>query len=60
MLFRSGEYFVSMGIPTTLREVGIGEDRLEEMANKATAHGKIGDFKPLDAQDVINIYKSAL
>ena len=57
---KTGGYFVSMGIPSTLREVGIGEDRLEEMAKKATAHGKIGDFKPLDAQDVINIYKSAL
>ncbi|WP_312907069.1 iron-containing alcohol dehydrogenase [Tissierella praeacuta] len=29
---RTKEYFVSLGIPSSLREVGIGEEKLEEMA----------------------------
>ncbi|MCB2290151.1 iron-containing alcohol dehydrogenase [Clostridium sp. CS001] len=57
---KTSEYFVSMGIPSTLREVGIEEGKLEEMARKATSQGKLGDFKPLDAQDVLNIYIAAL
>ena len=57
---RTKEYFVSLGIPSSLREVGIEEEKLEEMAKQATARGKLGNFKPLDAQDVLNIYRAAL
>jgi len=57
---KTKEYFVSLGIPSSLKEVGIGEERLEEMARKATAYGKLGSFKPLEAQDVLNIFKAAL
>ncbi len=57
---RTREYFVSLGIPSSLREVGIGEEKLEKMAKQATVRGKLGNFKPLDAQDVLNIYIAAL
>ncbi|NMM61311.1 iron-containing alcohol dehydrogenase [Clostridium sp. P21] len=57
---KTKEYFVSLGLPITLREVGIGEDRLEEMAKKAVSEGKIGAIKALDEKDVLNIFKAAL
>lgn len=57
---KTKEYFVSLGLPTTLKEVGIGEDRLEEMAKKSVSRGKIGVIKALDEKDVLNIFKAAL
>ena len=55
-------FFKRMGLPGTLAELGIGEDRLEEMAKKATgaAFGEespLGGFKKLYWQDVLAIYK---
>jgi len=60
-ILRLREFFVKLGLPTTLSELGIGEDRLEEMAKKATkiAFGKespLGGFKKLYWQDVLAIY----
>jgi len=49
-----------MGLPTRLREVGIGADRLEEMAGKAVAGGPIGGLKKLAQEDVLAILKLAL
>ena len=53
-------YFASLGIPTTLREVGIGEEKLEIMAQRAAEkdleHGDV----PLNAEDVLKIYRAAL
>ena len=57
---KTRDFFTSLGIPSTLRELGIEEDKLEIMAKQATSQGKIGSFKPLDSQDVLNIYKAAL
>ncbi|MEA5093087.1 NADH-dependent butanol dehydrogenase A [bioreactor metagenome] len=57
---RTKEYFVSLGILSSLKEIGIGEEKLEKMAKQATARGKLGNFKPLEAQDVLNIYRAAL
>lgn len=58
-------FFRSIGQPTTLGELGIGEDRLEEMARKAThecfgQENPIGGLKKLYWQDVLAIYKLAL
>ncbi|MCR1972252.1 iron-containing alcohol dehydrogenase [Clostridium cochlearium] len=57
---KTREYFKSLGIPSSLREVGIGEEKLDKMAKAATRRGTIGDFKPLKEDDVLKIYKSAL
>ncbi|MBU3180319.1 iron-containing alcohol dehydrogenase [Clostridium psychrophilum] len=57
---KTREYFVLLGIPTKLSEVGIGEDKLEEMAKKSVRFGKIGSLKPIDSNDVLNIFKAAL
>ena len=56
-------FFKSIGLPTTLSELGIGEDQLETMAKKCTgiAFGEeypIGGLKKLSWQDVLAIYQS--
>ncbi|MDL2318471.1 iron-containing alcohol dehydrogenase [Eubacteriales bacterium OttesenSCG-928-A19] len=60
---RLREFFRKLGLPGTMRDLGIGEDRLEEMARKATgaAFGDeqpIGGLKKLHWQDVLAIYQS--
>ncbi|KOA21280.1 NADH-dependent butanol dehydrogenase A [Clostridium homopropionicum DSM 5847] len=57
---RTKEFFISLGIPSTLTEVGIGEDKLKEMAAKATKRGPQGNFKKLYEEDVLKIYLSSL
>jgi len=57
---RTKEYFISLGVPSTLSEVGIGHDNLREMANRAASRRQLGSFKPLNADDVFNIYQAAL
>jgi len=56
------KFFRSIGMPTTLKELNIGTDRLEEMANKCTGNGKykIGEFVKLDKNAVLEILKLAL
>jgi alcohol dehydrogenase YqhD (iron-dependent ADH family) len=62
---RLREFFRKMGLSGTLSELGIGEDKLELMAKKATAveYGKterpLGGLKKLLWQDVLAIYKLA-
>jgi len=53
------KFFISLGIPSTLREVGIEEESLEKMANQCTVRSSIGNFIPLDSKDVLSIYKAA-
>lgn len=57
---KTREYFSAMGLPSSLKAVGIGAEKLEEMAKQATSRGTLGRFKPLEEQDVLNIYKAAL
>ena len=60
---RLSEFFGKLGLPATLSGLGIGGDRLEEMAKKCTkeafgAENPIGGFKKLYWRDVLEIYKS--
>lgn len=57
---KTREYFNSLSIPSTLKEVGIDNENLEKMAKQATRKGSIGSFKPLNENDILNIYKSSL
>ena len=59
---RLSRFFKENGLPTTLPELKIPADRLEEMANKATDYGKkiLGQFVKLKTEDVLAIYKLAL
>nr|WP_122013078.1 iron-containing alcohol dehydrogenase [Maliibacterium massiliense] len=58
---RTEQFFHSLGMPIRLSEMGIGEDRFMEMANKAYRypHGYVGNFVKLSVQDVYNIYQLA-
>ena len=59
---KTRDFFISLGIPMTLREVGIGEEKIETMAKAVIEYkgGKVGNFKPLDYEDVLDIYRKAL
>lgn len=57
---KTQEFFKALGIPSTLREIGIGEEKLAVMAKQATRRGTIGTIKALDENDVLNIFKASL
>lgn len=57
---KTREFFNSIGIPSTLKEVGIDESKLEKMAEQATMFGALGSMKKLYKEDVLAIYKMAL
>lgn len=52
-------FFTSIGLPVRLGELNIPGEKLELMAEKCTALGPVGNFKKLDKEDVLNIYKLA-
>ena len=54
------DFFKEIGLPTRLEQIGIHDDRFEEMASKCVESGPIGEFMKLGYQDVLNIYKIAL
>jgi alcohol dehydrogenase YqhD (iron-dependent ADH family) len=62
---RLREFFRKMKLPATLSELGIGDDKLELMAKKATKveygidERPLGGLKKLKWQDVLAIYKLA-
>ncbi len=51
-------FFRRIGMPTTLAELGVTDNRYRKMAEAAVHFGKLGNFK-LDAGDVEKIYKLA-
>lgn len=59
---KTREYFNSLGIPSTLKAVGIGEEKLEIMSSNAikNAKGPLGSLRPIDADDVLKILKKSL
>ncbi len=56
---RLKEFFKSIGLPVTLEGLDIGSENLEEMAEKCTMNGPVGNIKELNKEDVLNIYKLA-
>ena len=53
--------FKTLGIPSTLTELGIGEEHFQEMAEKACAPwGAINGFRRLEPKDVVEILKMCL
>jgi alcohol dehydrogenase YqhD (iron-dependent ADH family) len=59
---RTEEFFKSLGMPLTLTGLGIGPEKLEDMADKCRMKkdGSIGDLMKLTRDDVFNILKMAL
>ncbi len=54
-------FFEEMGIPMHLREVGIGPERLEEMAHHvAVNEGLENAYVPLSEEDILKILKASL
>jgi alcohol dehydrogenase YqhD (iron-dependent ADH family) len=56
---RTREFFNSLGMPTTLREVGVREEDLAVMAKKVVRFGPKGGYKILDEADALKIYRMA-
>ena len=56
---KTAEFFKELGLPSTLREVGIEEEKLEIMSKKAMYLYLKYAFKPLDEKDILNIFKAA-
>lgn len=53
------DFFALIGLPTTLRELGIEDNRYSEMADQALRHGSLGNFRKLHKEDVVEIYRLA-
>ena len=49
------QFFRDIGMPTSLKEAGIDEQYLEEMAELAVSKGPLGNFVKLEKEDVLNI-----
>ena len=56
---KTAEYFKKMGIASTLTEVGIDDQLLEEMAEKVVPQLKYA-YVPLTKEEIIEIYRAAL
>jgi alcohol dehydrogenase YqhD (iron-dependent ADH family) len=52
--------FKKMGAPVSLREVGIGTEKLSLMANQVVQDGKIGNYSKIGAEELVEILKEAL
>lgn len=53
-------FFNTLGLQSTLTEIGIDESNFNIMAKKACKGGTINGFKPLSPEDVVKIYKMCL
>lgn len=56
---KTKEFFISINLPTTLKDMGITEDKLALMAEAAVNDGTLSTFRPLNTQDVLNIYRNS-
>lgn len=57
---KTKEFFHAVKAPVSLKEAGIDDSRLEEMAEKCCLNGPVGGFKPLYKEDVLAIYRASL
>jgi alcohol dehydrogenase YqhD (iron-dependent ADH family) len=56
---KTKEFFMSLGMPTKLSQVGVTYESLELIAKKATKFGSIGHYKKLTTTDVLRILERA-
>jgi len=52
-------FYKGLGLPVSLQEVNIPDDRLAEMAAKCTDKGPVGNFVKLSKDDVLKVYQLA-
>jgi len=50
-------FYISIGLPTSLNDIGIGSEKFGEITKKCVDKGPIGNFKRLYQEDVLNILK---
>lgn len=53
-------FLKDINMPTSLKDLGIGDDKLGEMAENCVRYGRVGRYKVLDKEDVLEIFKIAL
>ena len=56
---KTREFFTNLGLPKTLRDVGVDENKLDEIAEKTVLYGDVGKVKKLGKKDVLAILKNA-
>lgn len=59
-ILRMENFYRKMGLPVRLKEISIGDDRFEEMATKCSEDGTVGNFRKLDKDDILEIYRLAM
>jgi alcohol dehydrogenase YqhD (iron-dependent ADH family) len=52
-------FFTEIGLPVSLKELDIPDDKFEEMAAKCTAGGPVGSFKKIYREDAVKVYELA-
>ncbi|MCR3757654.1 NADH-dependent butanol dehydrogenase BdhB [Clostridium felsineum] len=60
---KTRDYFVNaLGIPARLKDVGIGEDKLDIMAKESVklTGGTVGNLRPVNANEILEIFKKSL
>jgi len=57
---KTAQFFNSLGIPSKLTDLGINDEKFEEMAHSALKYNNIGRFKSLSKEDIIEIYRNSL
>ncbi|MBY9080539.1 iron-containing alcohol dehydrogenase [Paenibacillus sp. HN-1] len=54
------KFWDSIGAPSRLGDYDIDDSRIDEMAEKAVRFGPFGNFRKLDREDTVEIYKMSL
>ena len=56
------DFYKSLGMPSSLKELGVEEERLEEMAVKCTNMGKrtLPGIRELGKEEMMEIYRMAM
>ncbi len=57
---RTKKFFKSVGAPISLKDAGIDDKRILEMAKKAVRNGPLGAYKRLELKDVESILRACL
>ena len=56
---KTREFFTSLEMPTRLRDVGVKDTKLDELAEKTVLYGTVGKLKKLGKSDVLTILQNA-
>jgi butanol dehydrogenase len=56
---KTRDFFTSLGMPTRLRDVGVNDTKLADLAEKTVLYGTVGKLKKLGKSDVLAILQNA-